>query len=72
VLLAEGRPQRYGTQLRHELGGGEPQPASVEDPDHVDERRARMGLEPLAAYLEGYRRILQDQTRGPDQATDDR
>lgn len=52
VLLAEGHAQRYGTQFRHEPETGEPQPAPIEDPARVDELRAGVGLEPLAAYRE--------------------
>jgi len=48
VLLAQGRKQRFGTQF---TGLGEHmrmQP--LEDPLHVDQRRARLGLPPLADY----------------------
>ena len=49
ILLHRGRPQRYGTQfMRNEQGDFVPQP--LEDPERVDDRRAALGLEPLAAY----------------------
>lgn len=54
VLLAEGRPQRYGTQAI--LVDGRYQVRETEDPEHVDERRAAVGLEPLATYLERFNR----------------
>jgi len=49
VLVAEGQPQEYGTQLRYR--DGECVPFPVRDPDRVDERRAEMSLEPLADYV---------------------
>jgi hypothetical protein len=49
VLVAQGRPQLYGTQFRH----GGPQP--IEDPEHLDERRAAVGLEPFADYATRFR-----------------
>lgn len=56
VLLAEGRPQRYGTQLTRSATG-EMEPAPIEDMDGVDDRRAAAGLEPLAVYLERSREL---------------
>ena len=50
VLVAEGRLQRYGTQLRLTEHGLDARP--IEDPDAVDERRLGVGLEPLADYVE--------------------
>jgi hypothetical protein len=49
VLLGEGRPQRYGTQLIRGPGGLAPEP--IEDPDRVDEVRASIGLGSLAEWL---------------------
>lgn len=46
VLVNEGRPQRFGTQYRTTATGLQPHP--IEDPDQVDQRRAEMGLAPLA------------------------
>lgn len=46
VLLAEGKPQEYGTQAIARDGGYEPR--NLRDPDHVDERRASVGLGSLA------------------------
>jgi len=48
VLIAEGKPQRYGTQFR--TVGGESVPFPIEDPENVDARRKAVGLEPLAEY----------------------
>lgn len=51
VLLAQHKPQRYGTQYdidQAHLTAMKPQP--TEDPGHVDERRASMDLMPRADY----------------------
>jgi hypothetical protein len=47
IRVYEGLPQRYGTQWRDTPTGAEPYP--IEDPVHVDERRAELGLPSLAA-----------------------
>ena len=49
VLLHEGQPQEYGTQAIARNGRFEAR--KLRDPDHVDERRASVGLGPLAGYL---------------------
>jgi hypothetical protein len=50
VRVEEGKPQVYGSQL-HEGKGGKMEPDRIEDREHVDARRAAMGMEPLADYL---------------------
>jgi uncharacterized protein DUF6624 len=54
VRVHEGKPQLYGTQFRIEGGVLVPEP--LEDPERVDERRAAVGLGPLAEH---YRQIEQ-------------
>jgi hypothetical protein len=49
VLLAQGKKQRYGSQV--EVKDGQSVPLPLDDAEHVDARRATMGLEPLADYL---------------------
>ena len=49
VLLAEGQQQVYGSQVHHQNGAWEPR--NLGDPENVDERRAAVGLGPLAEYL---------------------
>ncbi|MFL5507672.1 MAG: DUF6624 domain-containing protein [Gemmatimonadales bacterium] len=49
VAKAQGRPQRYGSQATIRDGRVFIDP--IEDSAHVDERRARMGLMPLADYV---------------------
>ncbi len=51
VLLHEGKPQEYGTQAIARDGRFEPR--KLRDPDHVDQRRASVGLGSLARYLAG-------------------
>lgn len=50
VATREGRRQRYGTQGDC-AGPGTWRPDEVEEPARVDERRAAVGLPPLAAYV---------------------
>jgi hypothetical protein len=46
VRVHEGRPQRYGRDFDLKTM----QPTPIEDPGHVDERRAQMHLMPMADY----------------------
>jgi hypothetical protein len=48
VLLHEGKQQVYGTQMTRK--GKRYVPRDLRDPDGVDERRAAVGLEPIAEY----------------------
>jgi hypothetical protein len=49
VRVGKGGPQLYGTQFyADEAGHFGPRP--IEDPDHVDERRQAVGLQPLSDY----------------------
>lgn len=52
VRLNAGERQVYGTQLEHRDGAWRPRP--LEDPEQVDERRAAVGLTPLAEHLAGF------------------
>jgi hypothetical protein len=49
IRVFEGRPQRYGTQVDWNDAGDAMVPmGTVDDPDTVDERRAAVGLPPIA------------------------
>ena len=48
VRVNAGQPQLYGTQFT--ISGGEFGPCPIEDPQLLDERRAKAGLEPFADY----------------------
>ena len=50
IRMFEGKPQIYGTQLEVNEDGSL-RPYLLEDPDHVEERRSRVGLEPLSRRL---------------------
>jgi len=51
VAIQDGRPQRYGSQGTHCENDKYAVPPDVEDPAHLDQRRAQLGMEPMAAYL---------------------
>ncbi|AKJ06757.1 hypothetical protein ATI61_105271 [Archangium gephyra] len=55
VLVAEGKPQRYGTQFHQVEGKHVPRP--IEDEANVDARRAAVGLGTMAEYTEQMRRM---------------
>lgn len=49
VLRHSGKPQLFGTQFEEKKDGKwGPQP--IEDPEHLDERRKKFGLEPFSEY----------------------
>jgi hypothetical protein len=48
VLVAEGKAQRFGTQFDYHNDQAVLLP--IEDPGHLDERRAQYGLTPMAVY----------------------
>jgi hypothetical protein len=48
VLIHQGKLQRYGTQFGNTGSGLKP--GKMEDPAHVDQRRASVGLGTLAEY----------------------
>ena len=52
VLLHEGEQQVYGTQLTRQ--GGKWVPRNLRDPDGVEERRAAIGMRPLADVLANF------------------
>lgn len=51
VALRQGKQQQYGSQIGWNMETNEYYVLPLADPDQVDERRAKMGLEPMAAYL---------------------
>jgi hypothetical protein len=50
LLVNAGRPQLYGTQIA-DVRDGRPVPWPCEDWDHVDDRRAEVGIPPFADYV---------------------
>jgi hypothetical protein len=62
IRMFEGRGQLYGTQWDWNESG-ELAPCEIDDPEHVDERRASVGLDPLA---EDIRRQREQYARDPE------
>jgi hypothetical protein len=62
VALREGRKQIYGSQLSTDNATGITTLLPLEDPDHVDERRASVGLQPLADYIKKWKLIWDVET----------
>jgi hypothetical protein len=54
VLTFQDKPQLYGSQLQTNQATGKTEFLPIADEAHVDERRASMGLEPLAEYAKGF------------------
>ena len=50
VLVNEGRPQIYGTQIAGIVDGA-PVPWPCEHPEQMDQRRAEAGLDPFAVHV---------------------
>lgn len=51
VALGEGRRQTYGSQIGEDSKTGKAYVLPLNDPEHVDQRRAEVGLPPLADYV---------------------
>jgi hypothetical protein len=54
VLVNEGRLQIYGTQIAGVVDGA-PVPWPCDDPEHMDERRAGVGLDPFLIHVTRHR-----------------
>lgn len=64
IRVLEGRPQWYGTQHDWDEAGSM-SPLPIEDPGHVDERRAFAGLAPLAQVTAQLRQRVGDEGGQP-------
>ncbi|WP_245326346.1 DUF6624 domain-containing protein [Hymenobacter wooponensis] len=53
MLMWQGKPQIYGSQLKGDANG-KMMFHEIEDEAHVDERRAAIGMEPLASYAKRF------------------
>lgn len=51
VALGQGKKQVYGSQIGFDKTAKKSYVLPLDDPDHVDERRASVGLGPLAEYV---------------------
>jgi len=54
ILVNDGKPQIYGTQLRIKQGSSEQELIELFDPQNVNKRREEVGLEPLEDYLKSF------------------
>jgi hypothetical protein len=54
IRMRNGKPQLYGSQLHQDEATKKMVFYPIEDEAHVDERRAAMGLEPLAEYAKRF------------------
>lgn len=50
TLVAQGKPQIYGTQFYRPNGEGKHIPQPIKDSDKVDDRRAELGMSSLKEY----------------------
>ncbi len=67
IRFFEGRPQLYGTQFDWDAGG-ELSPYPIEDLEKVDERRASVGLGPLAERI---RQLREEAARSGERPPED-
>ncbi|WP_420596857.1 DUF6624 domain-containing protein [Deinococcus sp.] len=54
VRIAQGQPQLYGTQVTYDEVQRRASLMSLQDPEHVNERRAQIGLGSIEEYLKGF------------------
>lgn len=54
VLMGQGKPQIYGSQLTANMDTKKYEFYTIQDEAHVDERRASVGLGPLAEYAKNF------------------
>lgn len=59
VRVNTNRPQLYGSQFTLQEGQFGPR-IGIEDVEHLDERRATVGLEPFEEYNRGMRRMYEE------------
>lgn len=51
IQTRNGKPQRYGSQVRYDPEKNINEPFEIEDPEYVNKRRAEVGLGPIEEYL---------------------
>lgn len=59
IAINEDRPQLYGTQWKVDQDGIYV-PEDILDPDHIDQHRAAMGMDPFAEFSEAMQAMYQD------------
>jgi hypothetical protein len=51
ILMGDGKPQVYGTQIQSAMNSNDYELYELENPEYVDKRRKKVGMEPLSEYL---------------------
>lgn len=64
VRLNHGNKQLYGTQVKYDWEICQAYPKPLEDPINVNDRRQKIGLEPLEVYLNEMSQIHYDSNKG--------
>jgi hypothetical protein len=54
IALGQGEPQIYGSHISVDEATGAYFISPIRDPEHVDERRSRIGMGPLAGFVGAY------------------
>ncbi len=54
ILVNLGEKQLYGTQVKRNEVSKKMELVEVEDPEHLNDRRISMGLEPIEEYLKSF------------------
>lgn len=54
MLVDEGKPQVYGTQVELDISSKTAKLYKLENPETVDKRRKQVGLEPIQEFLKEY------------------
>jgi len=62
ILMRNGKKQKYGTQAKFDKTTGKNQIYPIGNPESVNERRKKIGLEPIEEYAEknGYIYVIQE------------
>ena len=67
IRVGQGKPQVYGTQFKEVDGKLVLEP--LQDPQHVDQRRASVGLPPLAEYEALIREVYGSKPKAKEQTS---
>ncbi len=54
IAVADGKKQIYGSQIHRDSNSKRHYVHPIEDPEHVDERRAKYGMSPMSEYVRPY------------------
>jgi hypothetical protein len=54
ILMSEGKPQIYGTQVHKIESNGQFELVETIDPEYLNQRRLKVGFEPIEVYLSNF------------------